>query len=83
MVMARTQTLVQLTDHLLAALDQHAARVGRNRSEVIRSAIEHYLKETVEQDIDRVIVEGYRAKPQQRDAYVEAAARDAIAAEPW
>ncbi len=81
--MARTQTLVQLTDRLLAALDQHAARVGRNRSEVIRSAIEYYLEESLEDDIDRALVEGYRKHPQESDPYIEAAARDSIAAEPW
>ena len=81
--MSRTQTLVQLTDRLLAALDQYAARVGRNRSEVIRSAIEHYLEESLEDDIDRAVVEGYKKKPQEPDTYVAAAARDAISAEPW
>lgn len=81
--MARTQTLVQLTDRLLAALDQYAARVGRNRSEVIRSAIERYLTESLEDDIDRAIIEGYKNAPQQQDPFVEAAARDSIAAEPW
>jgi metal-responsive CopG/Arc/MetJ family transcriptional regulator len=83
MIMARAQTLVQLTDRLLAALDQYAAKVGRNRSEVIRSAIEHYLAESLEDDIDRTIVAGYTKTPQESDAYIEAAARDAIAAEPW
>lgn len=81
--MARAQTLVQLTDGLLAALDQYAARAGRNRSEVIRSAIEHYLKESLEDDIDRAIVEGYQKVPQEPDELIEAAARDSIAAEPW
>ena len=83
MVMGRAQTLVQLTDRLLAALDQHAARVGRNRSEVIRSAIEQYLQESLEDEIDRALVEGYKKKPQEPDPYVDVVARDSIAAEPW
>lgn len=83
MVMARAQTLVQLNDRLLAALDQYAAKVGRNRSEVIRSAIEHYLAESLENDVDRALIEGYTNKPQEPDPYVEVAARDSIAAEPW
>lgn len=83
MLMARAQTLVQLTDRLLAALDQYAAKVGRNRSDVIRSAIEQFLKESLEDDIDRAIVEGYQRIPQEPDPLVEAAARDSIAAEPW
>jgi len=83
MAMARTQTLIQLTDRLLAALDQYAAQVGRSRSDVIRSAIERYLDEVLQDEIDRAVVEGYRRIPQEPDAYVEAAARDSIAAEPW
>lgn len=81
--MARAQTLVQLTDRLLAALDEYAARAGRNRSEVIRSAIEHYLAESMQHEIDRALVEGYIRQPQERDPYIDAVARDSIAAEPW
>ena len=83
MVIARTQTLIQLTDQLVAALDQYAAQVGRSRSELVRSAIERYLEEVLQDDIDRAVVEGYRRVPQESDAFVEAAARDSIAAEPW
>jgi len=83
MAIGRTQTLVQLTDRLVAALDQYAAKVGRSRSDVIRSAIEQFLKESLEDDIDRAVVEGYRKIPQKSDPLIEAAARDSIAAEPW
>ncbi|MCA1705470.1 MAG: ribbon-helix-helix protein, CopG family, partial [Actinobacteria bacterium] len=68
--MARAQTLVQLTDRLLAALDQYAAKVGRNRSDVIRSAVERYLQEVVENDIDRAIVDGYKRLPQEPDRHI-------------
>lgn len=81
--MGRTPTLVQLTDRLLATLDQYAAKVGRNRSDVIRSAVERYLEEVLEDDIDRAIVDGYKRMPQEPDKYIETAARDSIAAEPW
>jgi metal-responsive CopG/Arc/MetJ family transcriptional regulator len=83
MVVPRAQTLVQLTDRLLAALDQHAAKVGRNRSDVIREAIERYLEESLEDDIGRAIVEGYTKTPQEQDPLADAMARDSIAAEPW
>lgn len=83
MVMPRTQTLVQLNDRLLAALDQYAAQAGRSRSEVIRAAVETYLEEVLQDEIDRAIVDGYRRIPQEPDPYAEAAARDSIAAEPW
>jgi metal-responsive CopG/Arc/MetJ family transcriptional regulator len=72
-----------LTDRLLAALDQYAARAGRNRSEVIRSAIEHYLEESLEDDVDRALVEGYKKMPQEPDPYIDVVARESIAAEPW
>jgi len=79
----RTQTLVQLTDDLLAALDQFAVASGRSRSEVIRAAIKRYLDEAVSSEVDRQIIEGYRRIPQEADAWVEAVARESIAEEPW
>ena len=81
--MARTQTLVQLSDELLAALDQYAVASGRSRSDVIRGAIERYLNEAVTSEVDRLIVEGYRRIPQEPDPWADAAARESIAEEPW
>ena len=81
--MARKQTLVQLTEDLLAALDQQAVATGRSRSDLIREAIERYLADVAADQIDRRIVEGYRRTPQAGDAWAEALARESIAAEPW
>ena len=81
--MARRQTLVQLSDELLAAIDQQAARTGRSRSEIIRTAVERHLRQILQADIDRAIVEGYTRFPQKEDAWAEAAARESIAEEPW
>ncbi len=67
MVMARTQTLVQLSDDLLAQLDSRAAREGRNRSDLIREAIAGYLGADREAEIDRLIVEAYIRQPQTTD----------------
>ncbi|MGH2804933.1 MAG: ribbon-helix-helix protein, CopG family, partial [Thermoleophilaceae bacterium] len=77
--MTRTQTLVQLTDDLLARLDERAARERRSRSTLIREAIEGYLSEELEAEIDRRIVEGYRRHPQtsEEEAWAEANARAA------
>ena len=77
----RRQTLVQLNDALLAALDQHVAATGRSRSDLIREAIEHYLSES--SDVDTRIVEGYRRTPQTTDTWVETLALQSIADEPW
>jgi predicted DNA-binding protein len=84
MAVARRQTLVQLSDELLALLDQRAARTGRSRSDLIRSAIERELAEDREAAIDAAIVEGYgRIPPRQDDPWAEASAKRSIADEPW
>jgi metal-responsive CopG/Arc/MetJ family transcriptional regulator len=82
MVMARTQTLVQLSDELLERLDSYRAREGRSRSEVVREAIERYLAADREAEIDRLIVDAYTRQPPE-DLWTEQAARQMITAEPW
>jgi metal-responsive CopG/Arc/MetJ family transcriptional regulator len=84
MVVARTQTLVQLTDELVAALDERAARRGVSRSRVIREALDAYLKSDRDAEIDAAIIEGYtQVPPPNRDPWAEAAGRRSIEAEPW
>jgi metal-responsive CopG/Arc/MetJ family transcriptional regulator len=81
---ARRQTLVQLNDELLALLDRRAAQDGRSRSQLIREAVEEYLRDDRESEIDRQIVEAYTRMPQpEHDPWAEAAARRTIADEPW
>jgi metal-responsive CopG/Arc/MetJ family transcriptional regulator len=80
--MARTQTLVQLSDELLAQLDARAAREGRSRSELIREALSGYLAADREADIDRRIVEAYTRQPQE-DLGAAWAAAVSIVAENW
>jgi len=85
MVMSRTQTLVQLNQALLARLDERAARESRSRSALVRDAIERYLEDELTAEVDRRIVAGYTRIPQTaaEDAWAAAAARDAVAEEPW
>lgn len=83
MPMARKQTLVQLSDELLAQLDERAARDGRARSELIREAIASYLAGDREADTDRRIVAAYGRQPQEDLTGAQSAARALIAAEPW
>ena len=83
MVMARTQTLVQLSDELLALLDERVAREGRSRSELIREAVSSYLAGDLEADIDRRLVDAYTRQPQDDLTGAESAAVALIAAEPW
>ncbi len=81
--MARTQTLVQLSDELLSQLDARVAREGRSRSELIREAIAGYLGSDREADIDRRIVESYTRRPQEDLMGAEATALAMVTAEPW
>lgn len=82
MIMARTQTLVQLSDELLERLDSYRAREGRSRSEVVREAIERYLEGDREAEIDRLLVDSYTRQPPE-DVWNDQAARQMIAEEPW
>ncbi len=55
--------MVQLTDELVELLDRRATHDGVSRSQVIRTAIEAYLGEDRQREIDRQIIEGYRRIP--------------------
>lgn len=86
MVMARTQTLVQLSDELVALLDERAARLRRSRSDLIREALEKFMLDDVEADVSRRIVAGYERVPQRSDGldrWAERGAGDLVGEEPW
>ena len=63
-VARRTQTLVQLTDTLVAELDAHARRSGSSRSELIRNLLAAGLREARGDDLSRVMIAGYEKVPQ-------------------
>lgn len=63
MTVARTQTIVQLTDDLIADLDTESKRRGTSRSALIREAVVAYLAEGRESIITEQIVDGYRRFP--------------------
>jgi metal-responsive CopG/Arc/MetJ family transcriptional regulator len=84
MSMARTQTLVQLDDRLLALLDQRSSASGVSRSALIREAIEAYLASDAEAAIDKAILAGYaKFPPAEPDALTMALATASIEEEPW
>ena len=83
-MLVRQPTLVQLTDELIARLDERAACAGVSRSELIRRAIEEHLAGGEAGAIDRAIVEGYKRIPQPEfDPWADAALIDSLRAEPW
>lgn len=63
MVMARVQTIVQLTTALVAKLDKAAKKRGQSRSAAIRDAIETWLRKLEDEEIGRQIAEGYKRFP--------------------
>jgi metal-responsive CopG/Arc/MetJ family transcriptional regulator len=67
MIIARKQTLVQLTDELVEALDRRAAEEKKSRSAVIREAVEQHLHDEVEAEKVRRYVEAYERTPQTDD----------------
>jgi Arc/MetJ-type ribon-helix-helix transcriptional regulator len=84
MAMARRQTLVQLDDARLAALDERAAAAGRSRSDLVREAVDLLLGTGDAAAIDAAIAAGYARVPApERDAWATAGAIAAIKAEPW
>lgn len=83
MVMARRQTLIQLDDARISALDQRAASAGQSRSELIREAVDLLLGTGDAAAVDAAIVAGYARCPAELDAWALAGAIAAIKAEPW
>lgn len=63
MVMTRVQTLVQLSQQLLAELDEEAARRGTSRSALVRDAVTSYLRDARADAVTDTIVAGYRRVP--------------------
>jgi predicted DNA-binding protein len=64
LVIARKQTLVQLSDDLVRRLDARAASEGKSRSAVIREAIEVHLGDDFDEEIARQYREAYTRLPQ-------------------
>ena len=64
MAEARIQTLVQLTDELVALLDRRAAAEGVSRSKLIRDLLGQALTEEREAELSERIVAGYSRAPQ-------------------
>jgi predicted transcriptional regulator len=83
MPMARAQALVQLSDDMIARLDARAAAARRSRSDLIRDAIERYLREDPAAAIDAAIVDGYKRIPPDEDLGAAWSVLRSIELESW
>ncbi len=63
MLMSRREVLVQLDDELVAQLDGLAARLGTNRSELLRRGAQAVITAEELVEADRELVAGYRHQP--------------------
>lgn len=63
MLMSRREVLVQLDDDLVAQLDGLAARLGTNRSELLRRGAQAVITAEDLAAADRELVAGYRRQP--------------------
>ncbi len=61
--MARTQTMVQLSDELVGLLDGEARARGISRSALIREILVGHLREHGQASTGRQIAEGYERMP--------------------
>ena len=76
---------VPVDEGLLSSLDNMAKKRGRPRSELIREACRHYLKQVEDEKMDEVYMEGYRRLPEEPtigEAQVAAAGR-VLSGETW
>ena len=83
MVMARKQVLVQLDDDLVARLDDLAAHLGTNRSDLLRRGAETVLRAADDAAADRALVEAYRRHPPEAELLASAAALAPGTVPPW
>ncbi len=81
-MLMRRETLVQLSDELVDLLDRRAGELGTSRSALIREAVERFLADAIEEDIDRQIIAGYTRHPQD-DIWGDEPLRSMIREEPW
>jgi len=83
MVMARRQVLVQLDDDLVARLDELAARLGTNRSELLRRGATAVITAEEFATADRELVAGYQRQPPDPSLVQSARRLAAQTAPPW
>lgn len=63
--MAKKVIQVPVDIELLAALDELSKRRCKTRSELIRRACQHYLREVENEEQDRLYQKGYEDRPEE------------------
>jgi metal-responsive CopG/Arc/MetJ family transcriptional regulator len=63
--MAKKVIQVPVDIELLTALDELSKKRGKARSELIRRACQHYLREVENEELDRLYQNGYEAMPEE------------------
>jgi metal-responsive CopG/Arc/MetJ family transcriptional regulator len=66
--MAKKVIQVPVDAELLAALDELSKKQCKARSELIRRACQHYLREVEYEELDRRYQQGYETMPEEPDA---------------
>src|SRR5207245_10275701 len=59
---ATKKVIVEFPEELLRRAEEAASELSTNRSELIRSAVEAYLKARAKADLEKELAEGYRGK---------------------
>ena len=65
--MAKKVIQVPVDTELLTALDHLSKKQGKARSELIRRACRHYLREVEYEELDRCYQQGYERVPEEPD----------------
>ena len=79
------QIAIRFTDDTLACLDE-LIQAGEfaNRTEAVRTAVDLLIRDAQRRRTDEAIIAGYRRVPDAKsDAWLEAATRSLVTAEPW
>jgi metal-responsive CopG/Arc/MetJ family transcriptional regulator len=77
------KTAVSLPDALFRAADRHAKRARKSRSQLYAEAIAEYLSRHSPDEITEAMNRVVDQFPGERDPFVEAAARSALARVEW
>lgn len=65
-----TKTIsIRLEDRLLKRIDRSARSAGKKRSDVIRDALQEWVRASSVRELEIREAEGYRKRPQSKDEY--------------